>query len=406
MKKTAFLLFALLISLSGLAQYKNDNVLFKTVYPQDLCSTLKEQPGYLLLDVRSKGEFEDTSSFGLNIGHLKDAINVDVRNLGRQISLMGAYKYKPVFVYCSHSQRSRRASKMLADSGFKQVFNINGGMTALHQFKLSDDCIRQLIQSPLPYSLLPTSALCDKLNSPGQSTVILDVRSDSAYRNITSNVEINSYGYLKNSVHIPLGELESRIGELPPGKEIVVIDLFADESPKAAALLVSKGFKSVSVLTDGLDKIVQADKAAMGCLADQYISPVKFQFMNAPELNDLMDAGSEMLILDIRSVDEFTNKHANYWQNIGNITGAVNIPVDSLLGKLPSLAKFRNKPVVVYTFSTNSKVFEAASLLTKNGFKKVNLLMGGIFNIRWTAANVKGREGLRNKVENVPAENL
>ena len=404
MKKTPFILFCLFISFSVSAQYKNDNVLFKTVYPQDLCLTLTQQPGYLLLDVRSKGEFEDTSSFGLNIGHLKDAINVDVRNLGKQISLMNSYKFKPVFVYCSHSQRSRRASKMLADSGFMQVFNINGGMTALHQFKMNNDCIDKLIQANLPYRLLPNGELCAKLKD--QSVTILDVRSDSAYKQITSDAEVNSYGYLKNSIHIPLAELESRIGELSPNKEIVIVDLFEDESPKAAVLLKKKGYNSLSVLAEGIEKIVYADKGTIPCLADQYLSPVKFQFMNGSELNVMIETGKEMLILDIRSVNEFTNKHENFWQNIGNITGAVNIPLDSLLGKLSSIAKYTNKPVVVYSFSTNTKVFEAAGLLTKNGFSKVNLLMGGIFNFRWTAANVKGKETMKNKVENVPAENL
>ena len=406
MRNIQFILLFISLSVSGSAQYKNDNVLFKTVYPQDLCRTLAEQPGYLLLDVRSKGEFEDSSSFGLNIGRLKDAINVDVRNLGKQISLMNAYKYKPVFVYCSHSQRSRRASRMLADSGFKQVFNINGGMTALHQFKTENDCIEQLILTKLPYKLLPSSELCRKLNSNDQQITVLDVRSDSAYKHITGDAEINSYGYLKNALHIPLGELESRVGEIPVGKEIVVVDLFEDESPRAAALLIKKGFNSVSVMAEGMEKLVQGDKASLPCFADNYVSPVKFQFMNGPGLYELMEAGKDILVLDVRSMDEFTNKHTNYWQNIGNIIGAVNIPLDSLLKKMPSISKYKNKQVVVYSFSTNSSIFEAGGLLTKNGFNKVSLLMGGIFNFRWTAANVKGKEGMKSKVENIPAENL
>ena len=48
--------------LPGIGQYKNDNVLYRLVYFQDLCKTMEENPGYLLLDVRSKGEYEDTSS--------------------------------------------------------------------------------------------------------------------------------------------------------------------------------------------------------------------------------------------------------------------------------------------------------------------------------------------------------
>ncbi len=65
------------------AQYKNDNVHFSTVDPSDLCATLDRNKGYLLLDVRSPGEHDDTSSFtALNIGHLKGAKNINVRELG------------------------------------------------------------------------------------------------------------------------------------------------------------------------------------------------------------------------------------------------------------------------------------------------------------------------------------
>src|SRR5437868_2470623 len=86
------------------AQYKNDNVLFKTVYTQDLCDQLSKNPGYLFLDVRSKGEYEDTSMMGMNIGRFKGAKNINVRELGGRIGELSAYKDVPIFVYCSHSQ--------------------------------------------------------------------------------------------------------------------------------------------------------------------------------------------------------------------------------------------------------------------------------------------------------------
>src|SRR5688500_14872756 len=64
----------ILISQLAIAQYRYDNVAFKTVYWDDLCNSLKQSPEHLLLDVRSKGEYEDTSTTrSLNIGHLKGA---------------------------------------------------------------------------------------------------------------------------------------------------------------------------------------------------------------------------------------------------------------------------------------------------------------------------------------------
>src|SRR5258705_13962998 len=103
----------LLITMSAKSQFKNDNVLYKTVDPTDLCATLEKNKGYLLLDVRSPGEHFDTSTFSaLNIGHLKGAINISINELDKRLAELQAYKDQPVFVYCSHSQRSRRASKL------------------------------------------------------------------------------------------------------------------------------------------------------------------------------------------------------------------------------------------------------------------------------------------------------
>ena len=83
------------------AQYKNDNVLYKTVYPQDFCKELEKTPGYVLLDVRSEGEFRDTStSYGLNIGHLDGALN-QYRNF-----------IKPVFFQCFRCLRCFTTKKV------------------------------------------------------------------------------------------------------------------------------------------------------------------------------------------------------------------------------------------------------------------------------------------------------
>src|SRR5882757_4280057 len=99
------------------AQFKADNVKYTNVFPEELCKTLQANPGYTLLDVRSQGEYDDTSSMapGLNIGHIKDALHISIQELQSRWKELLPYKDKPLFIYCSHSQRSRRASRMLAD---------------------------------------------------------------------------------------------------------------------------------------------------------------------------------------------------------------------------------------------------------------------------------------------------
>src|SRR5215203_3419592 len=170
------MLLASFIGLTSMAQYKNDNVLYKTVFPQELCRELEKNPGYILLDVRSAGEYSDTSSStGLNIGHLKPAINIDIRQMGKRLNEITTYKDKPVFVYCSHSQRSRRVSKMLADSGFTNINNINGGMTAIYLLdEMQKTCLQNMITTNNKYAVISAKDLCSKLSAKSHSVYLLD----------------------------------------------------------------------------------------------------------------------------------------------------------------------------------------------------------------------------------------
>jgi rhodanese-related sulfurtransferase len=118
------------------AQFRYDNKLFQIIFWEDLCKTLAQQKDYLLLDVRSPGEFSDTSTMAnMNIGHLKGAMNIDISQLPDNLQKLDSYKDKTIYDYCSHSQRSRRAAKLLSEKGFKKVININGGMTVLNLTK-------------------------------------------------------------------------------------------------------------------------------------------------------------------------------------------------------------------------------------------------------------------------------
>ena len=59
----------------------------------------------------------------------------------------------------------------------------------------------------------------------------------------------------------------------------------------------------------------------------------------------------------------------------------------------------------MYGFSGSPEAYTAANTLVQNGFTNVKLLAGGLFNIRWTAANVAGMNQLEALVSDVPSEN-
>ncbi|HZE83982.1 MAG TPA: rhodanese-like domain-containing protein, partial [Puia sp.] len=84
---------------------------------------------------------------------------------------------------------------------------------------------------------------------------------------------------------------------------------------------------------------------------------------------------------------------------------ALNIPSTDLPARAAEIAAFKSKPVIVYGFSGNQEAFAAAKWLSDQGFSQVAVLMGGLFNLRWTAANVKDHQALASLVTDIPAGN-
>ncbi|HMH23985.1 MAG TPA: rhodanese-like domain-containing protein, partial [Puia sp.] len=289
MRKTLFILLAFVSLQQVPAQYKYDNNLFKTIFWDDLCRELQKPDGHLLLDVRSRGEFRDTSSAEyLNIGHLKGALNIDINNLPDSIGKLDAYKDKTIYVYCSHSQRSRRVSRMLSEKGFTKVVNVNGGMTMFNMLKNSSiPCVQSIYESSIPWPFLSPADLCAL---PAGTYVLLDIRPDSVYRQISGDDRQNGYGRLRGSVNIPLTSLAETLGNIPKNKKVILIDGSGDDSPRAARLLAEKGYKDLAILFNGMDRWSLSDPAALSCktgwtehlTAYGVLSPEEFYKMVAP----------------------------------------------------------------------------------------------------------------------------
>jgi rhodanese-related sulfurtransferase len=404
--RTCFLFFMIQISLYTSGQFKNDNVLYHTIFPQDLCKELSSKPDHLLLDVRSPGEFGDSSmSTGLNLGHLKGAKNIDIRQLPGRLIEIAAYRNKPIFVYCSHSQRSRRVSKMLSDSGFTQVNNINGGITSIY---LLDEkqraCLSSMIQTSNKYSVISPADLCKKI-SGRDNIYLLDVRSDSAWKHISLNAKSNAYGSFKGTHHIPLDSLRMMINEIPRDKSIIITDLYGSDASVAAKQLTDLGYHNVSFLLEGFDRYFQWDQEDQKCSKENYLPAAHYTIINAHAFPRYYPKDDNSLLLDIRSPEEFSNTHQQSFRNIGHLKNATNIPLKDLEINLKKIESYKDKPVIVYEFGGGSDSYEAAETLVKKGFKYVYVLAGGIFNVRWTASNVEGQSFMHDWVVDVPLEN-
>jgi len=76
--------------------------------------------GAIILDVRSKGEFQG--------GHIKGSINIPVDTLNNNLNKLK--KDNPIITCCASGMRSASAKSILKSNGFTEVHN-GGGWSSL-----------------------------------------------------------------------------------------------------------------------------------------------------------------------------------------------------------------------------------------------------------------------------------
>jgi phage shock protein E len=96
--------------------------LFSSKPKADLGAIIKS--GAIIIDVRSKGEFQQ--------GHLKGSINVPLKNI--QEYLPKLKKDKPTILCCASGARSGAAKGILKSNGFTEVYN-GGSWMSLRKYK-------------------------------------------------------------------------------------------------------------------------------------------------------------------------------------------------------------------------------------------------------------------------------
>jgi rhodanese-related sulfurtransferase len=395
----------LLIASASHAQFKADNVKYTTVFPEELCKTLLANRDFTVLDVRSQGEVDDTSSSeSLNIGHIKNSMHIDIKELPQRWKELLAYKDKPLFIYCSHSQRSRRASRLLADSGFTKVYNINGGLTDFYYQGIeSNPCAGLEIVTTVPYKILSAKEFASN-SKQGKSYYIIDLRSDSIFKGIALNEKARTEGHFNEAVNIPLEKLMTSSSVASPDKPLLLVDEYGDESPKAAKWLMEKGYKDVSILFGGMDDWIDYSTNTMDKPTIKWTRNIGYNLLSAEDFNKMINNKKEFVLIDVRTKDEFNNTSKNYWQNIGQVKGSINIPYGEIKTST-SLPGSKDTPVVLYGFNSQNNIFESAKWLKDQGYKNVSVLEGGIWRIRWVSHNIKGKAYLSDLVVNVPPEN-
>lgn len=101
---------------------KGQASLGRSLPPTEAYDLMQENPGPVVIDVRTPEEYE--------VGRLEGATNLDYYSYGFRDDLNTLDKNSTYIIYCRSGYRGRVALEMMAALGFKDVHNISGGMIA------------------------------------------------------------------------------------------------------------------------------------------------------------------------------------------------------------------------------------------------------------------------------------
>ncbi|MGF1534510.1 MAG: rhodanese-like domain-containing protein [Bernardetiaceae bacterium] len=125
-------LLGLLLACNPQKQHQNaDNEPIAVIDPQKFDDLMKVAPDVQLLDVRTPQEFA--------VGHLPKAINNNIASPSFVDQAQKLDKNRPVFVYCKTGVRSHQAARELEKLGFREIYDMAGGLVVWQQKGLRID---------------------------------------------------------------------------------------------------------------------------------------------------------------------------------------------------------------------------------------------------------------------------
>ncbi|MFO7673143.1 MAG: rhodanese-like domain-containing protein [Lutibacter sp.] len=132
MKTTLKLMLLVIVTVLGIScntksQSQSDAI--KVLTPTEFKTKSANQT---IIDIRTPQEF--------NQGHIEGAININYydRNFIDQIAKYD--KNQPIFIYCRSGNRTSPASRKIADFGFKEIYDLDGGI--LYWLKNNNETVK------------------------------------------------------------------------------------------------------------------------------------------------------------------------------------------------------------------------------------------------------------------------
>jgi len=87
---------------------------------QEAVKLIKETKDLVVLDVRSKGEYQT--------GHIKDSNLIPVGEIASRIAELEKFRGKPILVHCASGGRSPKAVAILLKNKLGPIYHMNHGL--------------------------------------------------------------------------------------------------------------------------------------------------------------------------------------------------------------------------------------------------------------------------------------
>ena len=352
----------------------------------------KGDPNLVIVDVRTPGEFNDTSqSKSLNIGRLKGAINLNIMDLQKNpdmIHQLDQYKDKEIYVVCSHSYRSRRVSNMLLNGGFQNVTNVQGGMTEWYrdydELK-SYQSVRELHGS---YKNISPSEIYAALKN--EKPLIIQIAMQKPWMGMDStwNKFYSAYPVFKSGKSFSISDTAQILeyAKSAPGKKVVVWS-HGSQGGSIASWLANKGVDNVYNLigrTDALyDYLLNYHPETN--TSQFFTAQNKINFVTPLSLCKTMQKQNYVFI-DLRPDTSFSKTTNGTKLEYKYLKGAVNFPYSKTADDFIKAFPDKNKNYVFLTPDLISGL-DLANELANAGYK-INWLSGGNERWEWYTNNI------------------
>ena len=92
------------------------------VTPAKAIRLMNNNDDVLIIDLRTAADYKT--------GHIKGAKSSPLTDFAKDVVNYSSYKDKPVLIYCNSGNTATRAIKLLKNTGFNKINNLEGGIAA------------------------------------------------------------------------------------------------------------------------------------------------------------------------------------------------------------------------------------------------------------------------------------